>query len=99
VSEIQDRPEHIKQIFVGRPGTPSEPLTRARLEREREKGGGGAATVMVSPCVLEMYRVQETSEWHGTLTRSIKRDLATEIGPQKLGQRPADRTRRLWVNE
>jgi hypothetical protein len=41
VSEIQDRPEHIKQIFVGRPGTPSEPLTRARLEREREKGGGG----------------------------------------------------------
>jgi hypothetical protein len=50
VSEIQDRPEHIKQIFVGRPGTPSEPLTRARLEREREKGGGGgAATVVVYP--------------------------------------------------
>lgn len=78
MSEIQDRPEHIKRICVGRPGTPSEPLTRARLERERERG----ATVIVSPCVLEMYRVQETSEWHGTLTRSIKRDLATKIGPE-----------------
>jgi hypothetical protein len=45
--------------------------------RERERGG---ETVIVSPCVLEMYRVKETSEWHGTLTRSIKGDLATRIG-------------------
>lgn len=44
--------------------------------REGERRG---PTVGVSPCVLEMYRVQETSEWYGTLTRSIKRDVATEI--------------------
>lgn len=41
MSEIQDRPEHINQIFVGRSGIPSEPLTRARLEREGEKGANG----------------------------------------------------------